>query len=41
MRKVLRGYAKDEDGNLTLIGALPVPHSKDKRSPKERRDKKI
>jgi hypothetical protein len=26
MRKVLRGYARDKNGNLTLIGAIPVPH---------------
>ena len=31
MRKVLRGYAKNKDGNLILIGTMPVPHSKDKR----------
>ena len=36
MRKVLRGYAKDKDGNLILIGTMPVPHSKDKSSPRER-----
>jgi hypothetical protein len=23
MRKVLRGYAKDKDGNLVLIGMIP------------------
>jgi hypothetical protein len=40
MRKVLRGYAKDKDGNLILIGTIPVPHSKDKRSPRERQDKR-
>jgi hypothetical protein len=28
MRKVLRGYAKDKDGNLILIGTMPVVHSK-------------
>ena len=39
MRKVLRGYAKDKDGNLTLIGTMPVPHSKDKPL-KERKDKR-
>jgi hypothetical protein len=27
MRRVLRGYAKDKDGNLILIGTMPVPHS--------------
>jgi hypothetical protein len=40
MRKVLRGYAKDKDGNLILIGMMPVPHSKDKTSPREREDKR-
>ena len=40
MRKVLRGYAKNKDGNLILIGTIPVPHSKDKRSPRERQDKR-
>jgi hypothetical protein len=33
MKSVLRGYAKDKDGNLILIGTMPVPHSKDKASP--------
>ena len=40
MRKVLRGYAKDKDGNLIVIGTIEVPHSKDKRSPKEREEKR-
>ena len=40
MRKVLRGYAKDKTGNLILIGTMPVPHSKDKSSPRERKDKR-
>jgi hypothetical protein len=40
MRKVLRGYAKDKDGNLILIGTMPVRHSKDKSSPRERKDKR-
>ena len=40
MRTVLRGYAKDRDGNLILVGTIPVPHSKDKRSPRERQDKR-
>ena len=40
MRKVLRGYAKTKDGNLILIGTMPVPHSKDKSSPRERLDKR-
>jgi hypothetical protein len=33
MRKVIRGYAKDKNPNLILIGTIPVPHSKDKCSP--------
>jgi hypothetical protein len=40
MRNVLRGYAKGKDGNLILIGTIPVPHSKDKSSPRERKDKR-
>ena len=40
MRKVIRGYAKDKDGKLILIGTICVPHSKDKRSPGERQDKR-
>ena len=32
MRNVINGYAKDKEGKVTLIGAIPVPHSKDKRS---------
>jgi hypothetical protein len=40
MRKVLRGYAKGQDGTLILIGTIPVPHSKDKRCPRERRDQR-
>lgn len=40
MRKVIRGYAKGKDGNLILIGTTPVPHSKDKRSLRERQDKR-
>ena len=40
MKSVLRGYAKDNDGNLILIGTMPVPHSKDKASPRERKDKR-
>ncbi len=38
MRKVIRGYAKDKNLNLILIGTIPVPHSKDKRSPVARQD---
>jgi hypothetical protein len=40
MTKVLCGYAKDKSGNLILIGTIPVPHSKDKRTPRERKDKR-
>ena len=40
MRKVLRGYAKDKNGNLILIGTMPVPFSKDKCSPATRREKR-
>jgi len=40
MRKVVRGYAKDKDGNLVLIGTIDVPYSKEKRSPRERKDKR-
>ena len=40
MRKVLRGYAKGKDSNLILIGTMPIPHSKDKSSPRERKDKR-
>jgi hypothetical protein len=40
MRKVIRGYAKDKNLNLSLIGTIPVAHSKDKRSPRERQDKR-
>ena len=40
MTKVLRGYAKDRNGNLLLIGTIPVPHSKDKSRPRERKAKR-
>ncbi len=40
MRKVLRGYAKDRDGNLILMGTISAVHSKDKASPRERQDKR-
>ncbi len=38
MRKVIRGYARDKDSNLILMGTIPVPQSKDKRSPGARQD---
>ena len=41
MRKVIRGYAKGKNLNLILIGTIPVPHSKDKRSPAARQGKDI
>jgi len=40
MRKVVRGYDKGQDVNLIQIGTIPVPYSKDKRSPRERQDKR-
>jgi len=40
MRKVLRGHAIDKNQSLKLIGTIPVPHTKDKLSPAERRDKR-
>jgi hypothetical protein len=40
MRKVLRGYAKDKNGSLALIGTIPVPINKDKCSPVARREKR-
>jgi hypothetical protein len=40
MRKVLRGYAKGQDGNLILMGTIPALHSKHKASPMERQDKR-
>jgi hypothetical protein len=40
MRKVVRGYAKDRDGNLILMGTIPAFHSNEKASPTERRDKR-
>jgi hypothetical protein len=40
MTKVLRGYSKDKDGNLVLVGTMQIPHSKDKPTPRERRDKR-
>jgi hypothetical protein len=40
MRKVLRGYAKDKNGNLILIGAMSLPFCKDKCPPDTRREKR-
>ena len=40
MRKVLRGYTKDQGGKLILVGTSPLPPSKDKPSPRERQDKR-
>jgi hypothetical protein len=40
MRKVIRGYAKEKNLNVILIGTIPVPHSKDKCSPAARQAKR-
>jgi hypothetical protein len=40
MPLVLRGYSKDKDGHLSLVGKTTLPHSKDKQTPRERRDKR-
>jgi hypothetical protein len=40
MTKVLCGYSKDKDGNPVLVGTMPIPHSKDKPTPRERKDKR-
>jgi hypothetical protein len=40
MGKVLRGYARDKNGNLVLIGTMPVPINKDKCPPAARREKR-
>ena len=40
MRKVLRGYARDKNGSLILIGTIPVPNSKDKCPPVPRRERR-
>ena len=40
MRKVLRGYTKDQGSKLILVGTIPLPPSKDKPSPRERQDKR-
>ena len=41
MRKGIRGYGKDKNLNLILIGTIPVPQSKDKRSPGARQNKRF
>jgi hypothetical protein len=41
MRKALRGYAKDKNGNLIPIGTMTVPFSKDKCAPAERQQKRL
>src|SRR5262249_4621069 len=41
MRKALRGYAQDKNGNLILIGTMPVPFSKDKCATAVRQQKDI
>jgi hypothetical protein len=40
MAIVLHGYAKDEGGNLVLVGTMPIPHSKEKPNRKERHAKR-
>ena len=40
MRKVIRGYAKDKSLNLILVGTIPLPQSKYKRSPVARQNKR-
>jgi len=43
MRTVIQSFAltrKTKNRNLVLVGTIPVPHSKAKRSPAERRDKR-
>ena len=40
MIRVLRSYSKDKDGNLVVIGTMPIPHSKDKPNPSERKGKR-
>jgi hypothetical protein len=40
MSKVLRGYTKDRNGNLIPIGTIPIPHSKDRPSAMERKNKR-
>jgi hypothetical protein len=41
MGKVLRGYAKDKDGNMVLTGTMPIPHSKDQPMPGNGRTKEF
>ncbi len=36
---VLRGYAKDKNGDLVPVGSMTAPHRKDM-TPRERRDKR-
>ena len=40
MRKVLRGALRAKMEISLKIGGIPVPHSKDKPSPRERQDKR-
>ncbi len=40
MSKVLRGYSKRKNGNLVLVGTMPMRHGKDKPNPRERKDKR-
>ena len=40
MGKALRAYAKGKESNLVLIGTMPIPHSKDEPTPRERKDKR-
>jgi hypothetical protein len=40
MGKVLCEYAQDRNGNLVLIGRIPVPHSKGNPSPRERKERR-
>jgi len=40
MRKILRGDAKDKNGELILVGEMPIPFSKDKCPPATCREKR-
>jgi hypothetical protein len=40
MTMVLRGYVKAKDGNLVLVSTMPLPHSKNKPNPTERKNKR-